>query len=77
MKLDRVNWQQTCCAWHGEYAEHSLAAGGVARLKRAPDAPGVVLVMRFGVDNRAIDVDAAGGPVYVEMTEAEAEALLA
>lgn len=75
MKLAQVNWQQTCCAWHGEYAEHPLAAGGVARLKRAPDVPGV-LVMRFGPDSRAIDVDAAGVPAYVEMTEAEAEAQL-
>lgn len=77
MILDRVNWRPTCCEWHGDYAEHPLAAGGVARLKRSPDKPGTVLVSRFGPDNRAVDKDADGVPVYVELTEAQAAALLA
>lgn len=77
MKLAQVNWQQTCCAWHGEYAEHPLAAGGVARLKRSADKPGVVLVCRFGPDNQGIDVDGDGVPDYVEMPDADASALLA
>ena len=72
-----INWQQTCCAWHGEYAEHRTNDGGVARLKRSPSAPDSVLVCRFGPDNRGIDVDGDGIPDYVEMTEAEALALLA
>lgn len=80
MSIDRIHWQQVCCAWHGEYAEHSLIGGGVARLKRGPAQPGLVLVCRFGPDNKAIDttLDDDGNvvPAYVEMTEAEADALL-
>ncbi len=76
MSIDRVKWVRTCCEWHGEYAEHPLVAGGVARLKRSPDTPGKVLVCRFGIDNRAIDKDAAGVPAYVEMPDPEASALL-
>lgn len=72
-----INWQQTCCAWHGEYAEHKTKDGGVARLKRAPDKPDVILVCRFGPDNRAVDADGDGVPDYVEMSEAAALALLA
>ena len=33
--------------------------------------------MRYGADNRPIDVDEAGAPAYVEMTVAEADTLLA
>lgn len=76
MSLERVKFQPTCCGWHGEYAEHPLIGGGVARVKRSPQQAGV-LVCRFGADNRAIDKDADGVPAYVEMTEAEADALLA
>lgn len=77
MSIDRVNWVRTCCEWHGDYAEPPLAAGGLVRLKRSPLSPGVVLVCRFGADNRAIDHDDDGVPAYVEMTEAEVSALLA
>lgn len=80
MAIDRIQWQQVCCAWHGDYAEHSLSGGGVARLKRGPAQPGVVLVSRFGPDNRAIDTktddDGNTVPAYVEMAEADALALL-
>ena len=65
-----INWQQTCCAWHGEYAEAKTKNGGVVRLKRAPDVDGI-LVMRFSATNQRIDSD------YVLMTEAEAMALCA
>ena len=71
-----INWQQTCCGHHGEYAEHPIRAGGVARLKRTPGVD-VWQVCRFGTDNKAIDKDAEGVPAYIEMTEAEALALLA
>ena len=77
MSIENVNWTRTCCEWHGDYAEHPLIGGGVARLKRSPTAPGVVLVCRFGPDNRAQDKDADGVPAYVEMAEDEASALLA
>lgn len=76
MSLDRLNWTPTCCGWHGEYAEHPLIGGGVARVKRSPSTPGSVLVCRFGADNRALDHDDAGVPAYVEMSEAEAASLL-
>jgi len=74
--MTTINWQPTCCGHHGDYAERPLKAGGVARLKRTP---GVDLwqVCRFGADNRAIDQGEDGVPAYVEMTEAEAMALLA
>lgn len=75
--MSAINWQQTCCAWHGEYAERATADGGVARLKRSPDKPGVVLVCRFDANNRGVDVDGDGVPDYVEMAEADALALLA
>lgn len=71
-----INWQQTCCGHHGDYAEHPTKAGGVARLKRTPGVDSWQ-VCRFGPDNRAIDKDEGGVPAYVEMAEAEALALLA
>lgn len=74
--MPTIHWKQTCCGHHGAYAEHPLAAGGVARLKRGPDIGGI-LVCRIGADNVPIDVDEQGVPTYVLMTEAEALALLA
>jgi len=71
MKLDQLNWTAVCCGGHGELAYGKTVAGGDARLKRAPGDP-VIQVCRFGIDK-----DADGVPVYVEMTEAEAMALLA
>lgn len=75
MKIDAIHWQQTCCAWHGEYAEIKTKDGGAARIKRAPDVDGF-LVMRFGADNLPTDKGADGTPAYVPMTEAEVESLL-
>lgn len=72
-----INWHPTCCAWHGEYAEAATKEGGIARLKRSPDRPGVLLVCRFGPDNVAMDADGDGVPDYVVMTEDEAGELLA
>lgn len=78
MNLDRLKWTPTCCEWHGAYAEHPTKDGGVARVKRSPLLPdGMVLVCRFGPDNKAVDADGDGVPDYVQMTEAEADALLA
>ena len=78
--INEIHWSQTCCGSHGEYAEHRTKAGGVARLKRNPDAPGLLSVCRFGPDNRAQDTtadeDGNTVPGYVEMPEAEALALL-
>ena len=65
-----INWQPTCCEWHGEYAEQATKDGGVVRLKRSPDVEGI-MVMRFDAQNRRVDAD------YVLMPEAEALALLA
>lgn len=72
--MSTIKWWPTCCVWHGEYAEHSTRDGGLARLKRAPDSD-KWLVMVFGPDNKATTT-ADGVPVYVEMTEADALALL-
>lgn len=70
MKIDNINWQSTCCAWHGDYAEAPTADGGIARLKRGQEVDGV-LVMRFNSSNQRVDDD------YVLMTAEEVEALLA
>jgi hypothetical protein len=70
-----IKWQPTCCAWHGDYAEHATKAGGVARLKRSPDAPGRILVCEFDASNKAVTT-ADGVPAYVDMAEADALALL-
>lgn len=75
-KLENINWQPTCCAWHGEYAEVKTADGGSARLKRAPDKAGY-LVARFDANNRPIDADGDGVPDYTAMTAEEVEALIA
>lgn len=73
-KISTLNWQQTCCAWHGEYAEAKTADGAV-RIKRAPDIQGY-LVMRFDENNSPVDVDGDGVPDYVLMTSAEVEAII-
>lgn len=70
-----INWQMTCCAEHGEYAEASMRNGGTMRLRRVPGAD-VVQVCRFSANNRPLDaVD--GVPAYVEMPLSEAEQLAA
>lgn len=70
-----IRWQPACCAWHGQYAEAKAKNGGMLRLKRADDFAGV-LCTRFDADGKALDKDADGIPVYVQMTESEAQALL-
>ena len=68
--MKAIKWQVTCCGHHGEYAEHQLIAGGVARLKRAPSVE-VWQVCRFGPDNRAIDKDEDGVPAWLDATMSE------
>lgn len=75
MSIDQVKWQTTCCAQHGQYAEHPTNTGGVVRLYRDP--AGALRWTRFGPDNRAMDCDEQGVPVDVPTTEAEVSALLA
>lgn len=58
----------------GPLIEHPTRDGGHARLKRAPNSD-TWLVMVFGPDNKATTT-ADGVPVYVQMTEADALALL-
>ena len=74
--LNTLNWQPTCCAWHGEYAEARTSDGGMLRLKRASNVAGI-LSTQFTPAGKALDVDAEGVPAYVERTEAEVLALLA
>lgn len=70
--LDDLSWQQTCCAWDGQYAEALTKQGGVARIKRKPDEDGGVAlwVCRFGPDNVALDMN-AGEPAYVQVAEVD------
>lgn len=74
--IKNIKWQSTCCAWHGEYAEHPTRDGGIARLKRSPDSEKIRIV-RFDSNNRPVDVDGDGVPDYTDMTTEELEAILA
>lgn len=74
--MSTIRWQPACCAWHGEYAEHAIKGGGVARLKRRQGDP-QWHVMAFDGKGQPLQRDADGAPAYVEMPAAEAEALLA
>lgn len=73
--MTAIRWQPTCCAWHGEYAEHPTKAGGVARLKRSPDLQ-AWQVMVFDSSGQPASRSEDGEPQYIEMQEAEAVALL-
>lgn len=75
-KIENINWQPTCCEWHGEYAEIKTVDGGMARLKRSPDSD-KIQVVRFDANNRPIDADGDGVPDYTAMTAEEVEALIA
>ena len=68
--IDSIKWQRTCCAWHGEYAEHKCKDGGDLRIKRAPDLDGF-LVMQFGTDGECKTKDADGVPTYKTLTESQ------
>lgn len=68
--ISSINWQRTCCAWHGEYAEHKCKDGGDLRIKKAHDIDGF-LVMQFSVDGKCKTTDADGTPEYKLMTEAQ------
>ena len=66
--IESIKWQKTCCAWHGEYAEHPANDGGVLRIKRAPDIDGY-LVMHFDATGKCHTVDDDGFPEYENFTE--------
>lgn len=68
--MSTINWQPTCCGWHGDYAEQATKDGGIARLKRSLNMDGIQ-VMRFSVQNKRIDAD------YILMPESEVLKLLA
>ena len=73
--IESIKWQKTCCAWHGEYAEHPANDGGVLRIKRAPDINGY-LVMHFGTDGKCHTIDNDGVPTYKLVSESELLALI-
>lgn len=62
---NEIQWQQVCCADHGEYAEARTKGGGFMRLRRLTGAD-TVEVCRFDKHNRPIDVT-DGVPSYVSM----------
>jgi hypothetical protein len=66
--IESIKWQTTCCAWHGEYAEHPAKDGGVLRLKRGPSVDGY-LVMHFDVSGKCHTTDDEGTPEYENFTE--------
>jgi len=67
--IESINWQRTCCAWHGEYAEHTTESGRVLRIKRGPSVSGY-LVMVFE-DNHCKTTNDEGVPEYENVTETE------
>ncbi len=66
--IEDIKWQSTCCAWHGEYAEHVTDSGDTLRIKRGPEVDGY-LVMHFGKDGKCKTVDDDGVPEYENFTE--------
>lgn len=72
--IDQIKWMHSCCAWHGEYAEHTTKSGKLLRIKRGPSVEGY-LVMVFK-DNKCQTVDDDGVPEYENVTEAELEQLM-
>lgn len=67
--IDSIQWKTTCCAWHGEYAEHTTERGMVLRIKRGPSVEGY-LVMVFE-DNQCKTTNDEGVPEYENVTESE------
>lgn len=65
--LENIKWQDTCCEWHGEYAEHTTPNGTILRIKRGPSVDGY-LVMVFK-NNVCQTLDGEGVPEYENVTE--------
>jgi hypothetical protein len=66
--IEDIKWQSTCCAWHGEYAEHLTRDGGVLRIKRSPNLNGYLL-MHFDSEGKCKTIDDNGTPEYETVTE--------
>lgn len=67
--IEKINWLPSCCAWHGDYAEHTTPSGAVLRIKRGPSVEGY-LVMIFK-DNQCRTVDSEGTPIYENVDESK------
>lgn len=72
--IEQIKWQDTCCAWHGQYAEYEAPSGVVLRIKRGPGVDGY-LVMVFK-DNQCKTVDSDGVPTYENMKESDLAELM-
>lgn len=72
--LNTIQWKTTCCAWHGEYAEHVTPSGAVLRLKRGSSVDGY-LVMVFK-NNQCQTLDDDGVPEYENISEKQLIELL-
>lgn len=72
--IEQIKWQDTCCAWHGEYAEHTTASGAIIRIKRGPSVEGY-LVMAFK-NNVCQTLSDDGVPEYENITEEQLIALM-
>jgi hypothetical protein len=72
--IESIKWQTTCCAWHGEYAEHTTGSGKILRIKRGPSVDGY-LVMVFQ-NNQCETVDADGTPTYENVNESKLAKLM-
>jgi len=75
MGCNMINWKNTCCAWHGEYAEAEHVDGGMLRLKRGFGIDGI-LVMHFSISGECLTVNKDGAPDYKLMTESEVESIV-
>lgn len=74
--MSTIKWQQTCCVWHGEYAEAKTKDGGVARIKRSSMSDHW-LVMLFNAKGQPANRAEDGSPAYAAMSPATAQELLA
>lgn len=65
--IEQINWLPSCCAWHGDYAEHATPTGTLLRIKRGPSVDGY-LIMVFK-DNQCQTLDENGVPEYENISE--------
>lgn len=72
--IDKIQWKTTCCAWHGEYAEHTTGSGKILRIKRGPSVDGY-LVMVFE-DNQCKTLDESGVPKYENVSDKKLVSLM-
>lgn len=72
--INQIQWKRTCCAWHGEYSEHTTPSGAVLRLKRGPSVDGYLVMVFKG--NKCQTLGDDGVPEYKHIKESQLVELL-